>query len=98
MYFPFAWLVSYDELGSFSPAMIWMAAGLSAFFPTVLISSLVRQHFENLVWLSMLLSGAELGLGLWIIRLGPRRTIAYLLFVLLVSTFGSFVLNALVRM
>jgi hypothetical protein len=49
------------------------------------------------MWLAVLLTGAEMTIGAWIIRLGPRRTIAYIVFVLLMSTFGSFVLHALMR-
>jgi hypothetical protein len=94
MYFPFAWVVSFDELLNFVAGI----PGLPAFFLTLLFGSLLLQHTQNLTWLSMLLASAELVLGVWMIRLGPRRTIAYLLFVLITSIFGSFVLNALTRM
>ena len=63
----------------------------------MIIGRWVGQHGEELFWLSTLLTSAEIVIGVWMIRLGPRRTIAYLVLVLLISTFGSFVLNALLR-
>ena len=97
MYLPFVWIVHADHL-HVRLTTIWMALGLPALVPTMWISRLVGQHVEKSAWISMLLTGAQLVLGIWMIRLGPRRTIAYLLFILLMSTFGSFVLNALLRM
>ncbi len=48
--------------------------------------------------LSSILAGSELIVGLWFIRKGVRWAIAYHLFELTISIFGSFVLNALFRM
>ncbi len=98
MYLPFAWLVTWDELSNALTGMLAMAAGLPAFLPTLLVSGLVHQHGKELAWLSMLLTSAELLIGVWIMRLGPRRFVAYVIFVLIASIFGSFILNALVRM
>jgi hypothetical protein len=94
MYFPFAWVLTWP-----GPSMdcLFFCSGLPALLPTMLIGNAFGQYLHHSVWLLLLLSGAELVLGLWIIRWGPRRTIAYLLLVLLISTFGSFVLNALAR-
>jgi hypothetical protein len=97
MCLPFVWIIAYDELDNLLPAILWMASGLPAFFPACLIGSLIGQNSHDVMWLSVLLTGAEIVIGIWIIRLGPRRTIAYLVFVLLMSTFGSIGLNALVR-
>ena len=98
MYLPFAWIVPYDELANLLPAILWMASGLPAFFPTMLVGSVVRQQHQELMWLPTLVTSLELVTGVWMIRLGPRRAIAYCLFALISSIFGSFVLNALVRM
>lgn len=97
MCLPFTWLLADSELDDLLPTILWMAAGLPAFFPACFIGYLVGQNSHDVMWLSILLTGAEAVIGIWVIRLGPRRTIAYLTFVLLMSTFGSFGLNALVR-
>ena len=98
MYFPFAWIIPWSERSNVLPEMLWMASGLPAFFFTLLVGSLFRQHPQELAWLSMLLTSAELLIGVWLIGLGPRRFIAYFVFLLIASIFGSFTLNALVRM
>lgn len=97
MCLPFVWIIAYDEFENIFPAILWIAAGMPAFFPAVLIGSLFGQNSHDVMWLAVLLTGAEMTVGIWIIRLGPRHTIAYLVFVLLMSTFGSFGLNALMR-
>lgn len=97
MCLPYVWIFSYDEIDNILPAILWIASGLPAFFPACLIGVLIGQNPNDVMWLSVLLTGAEIVIGVWLIRLGPRRTIAYLLFVMLMSTFGSFGLNALVR-
>ncbi|WP_425397907.1 hypothetical protein [Aeoliella sp.] len=94
---PYVWIVFHDELESLFPAILWMAAGLPAFLPAALLSSLWGHNLHEVTWLSVLLTAVELAIGIWLIRLGPRRTIAYLVLVLLMSTIGSFGLNALVR-
>ncbi|MEZ6073113.1 MAG: hypothetical protein R3C10_23310 [Pirellulales bacterium] len=88
--FPFVWVLFHDELDNLFPAILWLAAGLPAFLPAALIGSLFGQNMNDVIWLAVLLTGAELAVGTWLIRLGPRRTIAYLVLVLLLSTFGSF--------
>lgn len=97
MYLPYAWIVSWSQLYDQLPAVLWIVSGLPAFFLTLLVGSVADQHAENLTWLSSLMVSAELVMGLWMIRLGPRRFVAYLVFVLILSIFGSFVLNALAR-
>lgn len=97
MCLPFVWLIAHNELDSFLKAILWVASTLPAFFPACLIGYLVGQNSHDVMWLSVLLTGVQIVIGTWIIRLGPKRTIAYLVLVLLMSTFGSFGLNALVR-
>lgn len=97
MCLPFLWIVSSSSFRELLPSILSMAAGLPTLLPTTVIGSLLEQHISDLLWLSILLSGVELAIGTWIIRLGPRRTIAYCLLVLLSSIIGSFGLNAAVR-
>lgn len=97
MVLPYVWLPFYDEIDNMLPAILWLAAGLPAFLPAALIASLFGPITNDVNCLAILLTAAEMAIGLWLIRLGPRRTIAYLVLVLLMSTIGSFGLNALVR-
>ncbi len=97
MCLPFLWIIAYDEFEHMFPEILWIAAGMPAIFPAALIGSLFGQNTHDVMWLAVLLTGAEMTVGIWIIRLGPQSTVAYLVFVLLMSTFGSFGLNALVR-
>jgi hypothetical protein len=95
MYFPFAWAISsIDQPNVFH---ILSAFALPAIFLILLVGGLLHQHSENLVWLSMVLTSVELLIGVWLLRLGLRRFIAYLVFVLIASRYGSFVLHALMR-
>lgn len=97
-YFPYVWIVSFGSTSNFQPELLWMASGLPAFLPTILFSGLVEQHPQDLGWLSILMVSIELVIGVWIIRLGPKRSIAYFVFLLITSILGSAALNALVRM
>ncbi|PAY21447.1 hypothetical protein CKO51_01045 [Rhodopirellula sp. SM50] len=97
MYFPFVWIASRNGPSGILEALVGMALGLPAFFITLIAGRLSGQHIQELTWLSMLFTAIELAIGLWVVRLGPKVTIAYCLWVLVISIFGSFVLNALVR-
>jgi hypothetical protein len=97
MCLPFVWIIVDDERHNFFPAILGIVSGLPAMLPASLIGVLLGQHPQDVTWLSVLLTGAELVVGAWMIRLGPRRAIAYLLFALWMSTLGSFGLNMLVR-
>ncbi|MCO8122536.1 hypothetical protein NHH03_12385 [Stieleria sp. TO1_6] len=89
MILPYAWIVGYDELDRLLPALTVMIAGMPAFLPAAFLSQMFGQHFQESQWLAFLLSAFELAIGAWMIRLGPKRTIAYLLLVMLVSAVGS---------
>lgn len=91
MVLPYAWVIAYDELDRLIPAILWMFIGFPAFFPGAVMSSLLGQNFGNSYWPSVLLTAIELGVGMWVIHLGPKRTIAYLLFAMLTSAMGSLV-------
>ncbi|TWU46564.1 hypothetical protein [Rubripirellula reticaptiva] len=89
MILPYAWVVGYDELDRILPALVVMIAGMPAFLPAALLSQVFGQHFQESQWLAFLLTALELVIGIWMIRLGPKRTIAYLLLVTLISAVGS---------
>ncbi len=91
MALPYAWVVGYDELGRILPDLAVMFAGMPAFVPSLLIGGMLGQHFQESQWLAFLLTAIELAVGIWMIRLGPKRTIAYLLLVVQMSALGSLV-------
>lgn len=86
---PYAWVVGYDELNRLLPTLAVMIAGLPAFLPAALLSQMFGQHFQESQWLAFLLTAVELIIGVWVIRLGQKRTIAYLLLVMQTSAVGS---------
>ena len=89
MILPYAWVVGYDELDRILPTLAVMIAGIPAFLPAAFLSQMFGQHFQESQWLTFLLTAFELVIGIWMIRLGPKRTIAYLLLVMLISAVGS---------
>ncbi len=89
MIMPFAWLVGYGELDRLLPALVAMFAGMPAIVPAALLSQMVGQPFQESQWLAFLITAFELVIGIWMIRLGLKRTIAYLLLVLHLSAVGS---------
>jgi hypothetical protein len=99
MYLPFVWMAGHEELSRFIATSFWVASAMPGFFFTLVIGGFLQQHaLDDLDWLSILFTSIELGAGVWLIQLGYKRTIAFLVFVLICSTFGSIALNALVRM
>jgi hypothetical protein len=94
MYLPFAWLVSFTGSLNSGIQMLSMSAGLPAFLPTALTGELQSERMAGVAWM---FTGLEIILGLWIIRQGARWSIAYSILALLISVFGSFILNALLR-
>ena len=75
-----------------------MISGLPAMIPTALVGSFIHQNLTELTGLTFLLTGIELIIGLWLIRWGPRWAIAFNLVAIIMSIYGSFGLNALLRM
>ena len=96
MSLPYVWIVGYDELGRILPDLLVMFAGLPAFLPAALLGRLFNQNMHDAFWLALLLTALEMVIGIWMIRLGPKPTIAYLLLVLHVSALGSLGFHALV--
>ncbi|GAB5407052.1 MAG: hypothetical protein Aurels2KO_52830 [Aureliella sp.] len=66
-----------------------MLAGLPALLPGALLGRLGGSNLQDIYWLVYLLSAVELLAGLWLIKLGRRRAIAYMLFALQMSLIGS---------
>lgn len=97
MYLPYTWLLTWKSLSVGLVQMIGMFAGLPNFFPTLMTGGLLGQHSETLFWLSMVLTSGQLVFGAWLISAGPRRAMALMIYSLVLSIYGSFILNALVR-
>lgn len=89
MIFPYAWVVGYDEFDWNIQMLAWIIAALSTFAPAALIGKLAGLHFQEIFWIAFLLTALELTVGIWIIRTGLKRTIAYSLLAMLMSAFGS---------
>jgi hypothetical protein len=89
MILPYAWIVGYDELDRLLPALAVMITGMPALLPAVFLGQMFGQHFQESPWLAFLLTALELVIGVWMIRLGPKRTIGYLLLVMQISALGS---------
>ena len=95
MILPYAWVVSYKELDRILPAFAVMISGMPAFVPAALIGQLFGQNMRDTTWLTFLLTAMELTIGVLMIRLGPKRTIAYLLLVMQISVLGSLAFHML---
>ncbi|TWU54890.1 hypothetical protein Poly51_36120 [Rubripirellula tenax] len=95
MILPYAWVVSYKELDRILPAFALMISGMPAFVPAALIGQLFGQNMRDTTWLTFLLTAMELTIGVLMIRLGPKRTIAYLLLVMQISVLGSLAFHML---
>jgi hypothetical protein len=99
-YGPYLWFIIPNRLSQSSiemSEMLCMVLGLPAILPSMLAARFIQQHPSEMIWLPVLITSIELAAGLLMIRFGPKRTIAYCMLVLLVSTFGSFALDALMR-
>lgn len=79
------------------PMIFARAFTFPGFFPTVMISAVLRQHFTDLPGGAVLQTAAQLAIGIWMIRVGPKTTITILVYSLVTSLFGSFFLNGGVR-
>lgn len=98
MYFPYLWVLSWGTYPQIQWELLSQLAALPAFLSVLLIGSLLQKHPETIMWGGALMASIEMLVGLWCIHLGIRRSIAFQLLALLLSSYGSFVLNALVRM
>lgn len=96
MNLPYVWIVGHDDPGRILPNLLVMLAGLPAFLPAAWLGRLFNQNMHDAFWLALLLTALEMVIGIWMIRLGPKRTIAYLLLVFHVSALGSLGFHMLV--
>lgn len=98
MYFPYAWVFTENDFGDLSLTLFFGAIGLPAFIPAMLVGRILGQHPQNAIWLFLLMTAAEFAIGCWMVKLGPKRSMGYLVLIVMMSIFGSFGLNALIRM
>jgi len=96
MILPYAWVAGHRH-GALFPMFITLCGALPTFFPAVWISHLLGVFFPDSPGIAFLLTAVEFAAGLWLIRLGPKRTIAYLLLVGLVSATGSLMFYQAIR-
>lgn len=97
MVLPYTWLISYSELDRLIPAVVTMIGIFPTFFPAAWLCYLVGERFRDHHAIGFLLTAAELAVGLWLIRLGPKRTIAYLIFAMIFSWVGSLAFYQMMR-
>ncbi|MBC7967244.1 MAG: hypothetical protein H7Z17_15120 [Fuerstia sp.] len=97
MFFPYVWLAGYRELGQMMPQILAGMLLLPALLPQLLIGVVLGQRTQESFWIGAMLTAVQMGIGLWMIRLGPKRTIAFLVYSLLASLFGSFFFYQAVR-
>jgi hypothetical protein len=97
MILPFVWILGYRELDNLMPSVLWMSAGMPGFFSMAIVAGLFGMPPHESGWLAILITAAQIAIGLWLIRVGPKRAIAYILLVMLLSLMGSLIFNALVR-
>ncbi|QDT06481.1 hypothetical protein K227x_48910 [Rubripirellula lacrimiformis] len=95
---PYAWIGLRGDGISIGKGLFAIMMGLPALVETMLVARLWGRHPGQLAWVGMLITSAKWMFGLWIIRHGPRSAVAYWIYVLLMSVYGSFILNAIVRM
>ncbi|MEM1226836.1 MAG: hypothetical protein AAGJ40_14145 [Planctomycetota bacterium] len=91
MILPYGWVVRYSELDRILPTLTRMFAGLPMFLPASILGAYTGQPILESHWIGRLLTACELTLGIWLIRLGPKRATSYSLYALLVAAFGSLV-------
>lgn len=91
MLLPYAWVVHYAERDRILTHFLTMIATWPTFFPAAYLNAMLGKNLHETDWIAMLMTASEVAVGTWIICLGPKRTIAYLLLVLLTSAMGSLV-------
>ncbi|MCC6510715.1 MAG: hypothetical protein IT423_16545 [Pirellulaceae bacterium] len=95
---PFLWICRDGNFWQGGLIGISQILALPTIMPSLLLGSLLRQHYDGLIWLGNLMSSCELAVGIWLISRGTKRALSYILVTLTLSIFGSFILHALVRM
>jgi hypothetical protein len=95
MYLPFVWLLG-GELRNLGLGLLWHLAGLPMLLPGALITNWSGGNMHEGSWVPFVLSAAELEVGMGLMASGPKKLLAYLIAVMLISLFSSFGLHALV--
>ncbi|WP_145095554.1 hypothetical protein [Rosistilla carotiformis] len=98
MTLPYAWIADPSGTNGIHVGwiLLWVAAGMPMLLPAGFIAGWLGHNVNDVAWLAILMTAGQLVIGTWIIRLGPKRTIAYLIVSLVISLFGSFCLHAMV--
>jgi hypothetical protein len=96
MYLPYLWLGLDRSLLQMLelPAVI---IGFPAFIPQLFIGGIIGQRTVEWFWMGALLTAIQMRVGFWMIQLGPKPTIAFLVYSLLASLFGSCFLYGALR-
>jgi hypothetical protein len=94
---PYLWLARKPERWNEYLELLGMLPALPAFCPSIFLNALFRYPFQSGQWISVLLSSLTFAIGIWVVRQGPKRSLAYSFIVLTFSIFGSFILHALMR-
>lgn len=98
MYFPWAWaFIDKSIHKNLDWNMLIAAFGLPSFVPSMFLARLVDRRIEDSPWILIVLTAIELAIGFWMIRLGPKRTIVWMIAVVCCSLLGSMFLDAGMR-
>lgn len=98
LYCPFLWIVGYAASHDGFESLPLMFAGLPGHLPLLFLARfLFEEHPGELFWLATSISAAEICLGLSLLYLGIRRSLAFQCVLLTSSILGSFILDALLR-
>ncbi len=92
MLLPFAWVVLDAPSYLSKSEALGMLPVVPGLVPSLLLGRFIEANVQDQSWLPCLISSMQLLLGLWLIELGPRRAIAYMLAMQVMSGFGSLVL------
>ena len=95
---PFWWLVRvFEELNGMDLSSALMVPLLPAIVPAELLARLIDVSRSSLGATASMLITLQIAVGVWLIRGGRKRALAYSLFLTTCSIASSFVLNALFR-
>jgi hypothetical protein len=92
---PFLWVFRKMAFEGYVSSLLAILSSLPVLFPAALF---VQPNHEGMQWILTLISTTEFAIGLWASYLGQKRALAFGIVVLTLSIYGSFILNALMRM
>jgi hypothetical protein len=98
MYFPWAWtLVHRSFLKDGDASTLYLAVGFPGFLPVLFAGGYFGHRVDESPWILVALTVILFAIGFWMIRLGPKRTIAWMILVFCSSFLGSCFLNVAIR-